>query len=248
VCALLAGAAVLAGATILAVLHVLPADRRVDPVSQPLSEFAFMPYGWLFDVAVSALALGLLLLVGALVRGRCLTGRAPARALLTICSLSLILIVVFPEHEPDGAVRIAGRIHWVATMLAFGGLTVAPVLLGSHRASVCSRLTTLARRLSVGSGPCLLVVLVASLLQYETRSTVPAWSFGVAERVLVTLEFALAGVLTAWAWRGCACDRAHLVACETPRDAEQASASIETLPVRPADHDSDVEPAPRLIA
>lgn len=49
------------------------------------------------------------------------------------------------------------------------------------------------------------MVLTTSLVHYETPFPIPAWSFGLAERALVAVEFALAGVLTAWAWRGCAC-------------------------------------------
>lgn len=203
--ALLAGGAVLTGAATLTALHVLPASRGLDPMSAPLSQYAFAPDGWLFDLSVLTLAFGLAVLVSALVKGRCLASRSPARAVLTACSLSLILLVVFPDHDRNGAVRTAGQIHWAAAMLAFGGLSFAPALLGRHRASRCSRMTSLARWLSAGIAPCFLGVLTVSLLRYTTPLLVPAWSFGLTERVLVALEFALAGLLTAWAWRGCTC-------------------------------------------
>lgn len=256
--ALLAGAAALAGAVMLAALHLAPASRGLDPMSAPLSQYAFAPDGWLFDVAVSALALGLALLGSALVRARCVATRSPARALFATCSLSLVLVVVFPEHDANGAVGTAGLIHWMASTLAFGGLTIAPAVLGRHRASRCSRLTALTRRLSVATGPCFLLALTASLVRYETPLPVPAWSFPLAERGLVALELAIAGVLTAWAWRGCACSE-HLVLCASessgptehsvrPRDEHAVAPSLGQLPTLAAGDDDEGEAATRLIA
>ena len=122
---------------------------------------------------------------------------------------ALVAVVVFPEHDASGAVRTGGYIHWAAAMLTFGGLSVAPALLGRHGVSaVCSRLTSLARRMSAGTGPCFVLVAAADLLQYRTPLSAPAWWFGVGERVLVALELAMAAVLIAWAWRGCACGSA----------------------------------------
>lgn len=226
--ALLAGVAVLTGAATLTALHLLPASRGLDPMSEPLSQYAFAPDGWLFDLAVSTLAFGLVVLASALVKASCLASRSPARVLLTTCSLSLVLLVVFPDHESNGAVRTAGQIHWVAAMLAFGGLSLAPTLLGHHHASGCSRLTSLARWLSAGITPFFLVVLTASLLRYRTPLPVPAWSFGLTERVLVGMEFALAGLLTAWAWRGCRCDVDDLL---SRGGAETARTGSETVSV-----------------
>lgn len=246
--AILAGAAVVAGAATLTALHMLPASRGLDPMSEPLSQYAFAPDGWLFDLAVLILALGVAVLASALVKGRCLASRSPARALLTTCSLSMVVLVVFPDHESNGAVRTAGQIHWVAAMLAFGGLSLAPTMLGHHRASGCSRLTSLARWLSAGIAPCFLVVLTASLLRYRTRLPVPAWSVGLTERVLVASEFVLAGLLTAWAWRGCTCSLGDLVARSSAlsgstggsaeRDDEQAAtAAVSQLEVVSAHRD-----------
>lgn len=256
--ALLAGAAVLAGATILAALHMLPASRRIDPLSQPLSQYAFAPNGWLFDVAVLTLAFGLAVLVSALVRGSCLGRRSPARLLLSTCSLSLVLLVVFRDHAANGALRTTGLIHWVAAMLAFGGLSAAPAVLGHHRAGACSRLTSLARRLSLVTGPCFVVALAVSLLQYETRLPLPTWSFGTTERVLVAGQLILAGVLVAWAWRGCTCQVDDLGARRSRRrgrpdrqagrgDQMPAPAPVRHLPVCAADH-GEAEPPARLIA
>jgi hypothetical protein len=204
----IAGTAVLAGALVIVALHLLPASRRLDPVSEPLSQYAFAPDGWLFDLGVLAVAFGLAVLISALVRGGCLAGRTPACALLCTCALSLVFVVVFPDQSRSGVVTTAGRIHWLAAMLSFGGLSVVPALLGRHphhAFSACSRLTSAARRLSAVSGPFFLVMLVGSLLRYNTTIAVPAASLGLGERALVALEFAMAGVLTTWAWQGCRC-------------------------------------------
>lgn len=256
--ALLAGMAALTGATMLVALHLLPASRGLDPLSQPLSEYAFTPDGRLFNIAVLTLACALVVLVSALVRGRCLAPRSPARALLTACSLSLVVVALFPDHAPNGAVSTVGRIHWVAAMLAFGGLSCAPAVLGHHPASRCSRLTALARWLSVLTAPCFMLALAASLVRYETSLPVPAWSFGITERVLVALELALAGVLTAWAWRGCTCRLDDLLAHDSEpapsphhsvgrADQQTVVAPVAKLPVL-AGADDETEPAARLVA
>jgi hypothetical membrane protein len=200
----LASAAVAIGATALVALHVLPASRGFDWPSEPLSEYAFAANAWVFDLAVTALAAGLAVLVSALVLAGCVRRRSAVSRLLSACAVCLVLVVVFPEHDADGAVRTAGRIHWLAAMLAFGGLAVAPILLGRHNMTGCSRMTSLARRTSAGTVPGFVVVLVSSLLR-ATSFAVPPWCFGLGERALVAAEFALAGILTAWAWRGCRC-------------------------------------------
>jgi hypothetical protein len=143
-------------------------------------------------------------------------------------------------------------------MVAFGGLAFVPALLSRHHTSGCSRLASLARRLSAGTGPCFVVVLTAGLVQYETPMAVPAWSFGLAERLLVALEFALAGVLTTWAWRGCRCGLDGLIVSgrawsgsphHGPRAAGDrgAAAPVGRLPV-PATGDADTDSDTRLIA
>jgi hypothetical protein len=207
--ALVAGSALTTGVAFLVALQALPVSGLPDPMSAPLSAYAFAPDGWLFDVSVLTLAFGLAVLVSALVRGRCIAGRSAASRLLRVCSLGLVAVVIFPEHDASGAVRTAGCIHWAAAMLTFGGLSIVPALLGRHGvSSACSRLTSLARRMCAGTGPCFVLVASADLLQYQSPVPVPAWWFGVGERVLVALELAVAAVLTAWAWRGCACETA----------------------------------------
>jgi hypothetical protein len=204
----LAGAAQLAGALFFVALHVLPASRRLRLVSEPLSQYAFDPDGWLFDAGVLTLAFGLLVLVSALVRGGCLPVRSWLCCLLVACALSMVLIVMFPEHDASGAMTAVGDVHWAAAMIAFGGLACAPALLKHHRVSRCARLASLARRFFVGTAPCFLVVAAASLLRYEAPLQVPAWPFGLGERALVAMELALSAVLTAWAWNGCTCNTA----------------------------------------
>lgn len=224
--AVIAGLATLVGACAIVALHLLPASRGLDPLAEPLSGYAFAPDGWLFDLGVSALALGLAVLVSALVRGGCIAGRTPACALLCVCSLSLVLVVLFREHDASGAVTTAGRVHWVASMLSFGGLTLAPTLCGRrpHQAfSGCSRLTSAARWLSVGSGPCFVMLLVGSLLRYSTPIAVVASYFGLGERALVGVELAIAGVLIVWAWRGCVCGEGTCRSSATPCDSVEPS-------------------------
>jgi hypothetical membrane protein len=204
--ALVAAGALSTGVVSLVALQALPVRSVHDPMSAPLSEYAFAPDSWLFDVSVLILAFALAVLASALVRGRCIASRSAACVLLGVCSVGLVAVVIFPEHDSSGAVRTAGYIHWVASMLTFGGLSVLPALLGRHGVStVCSRLTSVARWMCAGTGPCFVLMATADVLYFRTTLPVPAWWFGLGERVLVALELVMAAVLTAWAWRGCAC-------------------------------------------
>lgn len=205
--ALLAGAAMVVGALLVAALHVLPASRGLDPLTEPLSQYAFASNGWLFDAAILSWALGLVVLVTALAGGRRDPGRVLAAGLLGTAAAGLVGVVVFPDHDPAGAVGTAGRLHWVATMLAFACVTCAPALLGRHAEPSCCRLTSTARRLAAGTGPYFLLLLAGSLLRYETSLPVPAWWLGLGERTLVALELAIAAAVTMWVRHGCYCDR-----------------------------------------
>jgi hypothetical protein len=200
----LAGSAVVASTIMLVTLHLQPGSRGLEQMMLPISNYAFTANGWLFDVAVVVLACGLALLISALVRGGCLAGRSPARLLLSACSVGLVLVVVFPEHTLSGAVGLTGKIHWVAAMFAMGGLTSAPALLGRHCEGECSALISRTRLLGAGTAPCFLVMLVASLGRYAGWP-IPIWFFSFSERAVVALDLAVAGELTAWGWRGCAC-------------------------------------------
>jgi hypothetical protein len=188
-------------------LHLLPGSSRFSPLAAPLSNYELTRQAWLFDYGVLALIAGLVSLLAALIAAREVTGRSPATQLTAGCCLALTVVIAVPYHNrPDGSPTDGGWLHWVAAMLAFGGLAVVPTLLArSHcRRLGCSRLPVLARGLAAGAGGWFMLLLAGSASEFWT--SFDAWNLGgLVERVVAGCELAWVLVLAAWLWRGCPC-------------------------------------------
>ncbi len=194
------------GAAVIALLHVLPAGRALNPVSEPISNYALTSDGWIFDVGVIGLALGLIALLSALVRSGCVAVLSPSFAVMSVCCVGLVGVVIFPDRTSGGRFSGIAQAHWAAAMLTFGGLALAPVLMGHRRASECSPLPRVARWLSISAGWWFTVLFVGSILQLSAALPLPVPHIGgLVERALAGTEIVVAGVLTVWAWRGCPC-------------------------------------------
>jgi hypothetical protein len=187
----------------------------VNPLSQPLSLYALTPAAWLFDTGVVIVALGLGILLLALVRTGTLAGRSVGSAAILMCATGLIVLTIFPDHDPHGDLSPVGWIHWAASMVAFATLPIVPILLGHRhrRAAGCSPLPGIARVLGIVASSLLLLFVAGSALQFTL--SIPADRIGGAvERMLVAAELAAALIVGLWTWRGCpsgraACRRAH---------------------------------------
>jgi hypothetical protein len=200
----------LVGTAAIAVLHVLPAERALDPMNEPISKYAMTPDGWLFDLGVLVLVFGLGTVLWALVLGRAVAPTSTAVPLMIGCCVGLIVVVIFPDETAGRTFTATGWTHWAAAMLAFGGLPFVPLLIGRHhrRAAGCSPLPGAARLLSYAAGFWFVLLLVGSLMEAVTM--VPVWRVGgVVERSLAGTEVATAVVLAIWAWRGCGCRHAR---------------------------------------
>jgi hypothetical protein len=200
--AALATGSVLACTAVIALLHVLPAGRALDPLSVPISNDALTRAGWLFDLAVLLLALGLAALLWALVAGGWTAPSSAAFTVLAACCLGMIVVTVVPDRTSGGALTTAGRVHWVAAMAAFGGIPLVPALLGRRCAvgSGCSRVPRVARWLSRSAAVWFTVLLTGSVLRFATSLDV--WHVGgVVERGLAVTDVLVAIVLAGWAQR-----------------------------------------------
>lgn len=202
----LGGAALLLGSLAIGSLHLLPATGGMNPLTEPISKYALSGAGWLFDTGVLVLALGMGALLSALVLGRSLAPSSTAFAAMVVCSVGLVVLVIFPDETSGRTFTPTGWTHWVAAMVAFGGLPVAPLLIARrHRsASGCSRLPGAARLLSIAAAVGFVLLLIGSILEVVT--VLPVWRVGgVVERTLAGSEIGAALLLALWAWRGCAC-------------------------------------------
>jgi hypothetical protein len=197
---------VLLGAAMLVLLHAV--SKSMDPLSQPISNYALTRYGWLFDLAVAVSALGLAALLCALVAAELVELGSGSFVVTATCCLCLVVLVVFPDQDAAGGLSASGWAHWASAMAAFGGLLVAPVVLGSRkRASTgCSRLPGIARWVSYCAGAWFAMLLIGSIMEEVTR--LGMWGLGgLVERALSMSEVVVAMLLAVWARRGCACRR-----------------------------------------
>lgn len=200
---------VLLGVLLVGLLHAV--SKSMNPLSQPLSNYALTRYGWLFDLAVVVLALGLATLLCALVAADLVELGSGSFVVTAICCLCLVVLVVFPDEGSAGGLSASGWAHWASAMAVFGGLLVTPVVLGSrHRANTgCSRLPGIARWVAYCAAAWFAILLTGSLM--EVMTPFGLWHVGgLVERVLSGSEVIVATLLAVWVWRGCACIRGGL--------------------------------------
>ena len=125
-CGIAALVALTGTVVVFAVLHLLPATRRISPVTRTISEYALTDVAWLFN-------LGVLMLVAASVAvfgGLALLGRVRALGVGTLFAAlwvgGLLTLVSFPKHNwALGAVSTSGQVHRLASLVAFLALPVA---------------------------------------------------------------------------------------------------------------------------
>jgi Protein of unknown function (DUF998) len=196
---------VLLGAALLALLHIF--SKHLSPLSQPISNYAFTRYGWLFDLAIIVFALGLATLLCALVAGELVELGSGSFVVTATCCVCLVVLVLCPDEGSGGGLSATGWAHWASAM-AFGGLLVTPVVLGGrHRSHTgCSRLPGIARWLAYWAGAWFVMLLMGSLVKQSTPLAV--WRIGgLVERALSVSEVVVAMLLAVWARRGCSCIR-----------------------------------------
>jgi hypothetical protein len=124
----LAGVAV--AVVMMAVLHVVPPSSLVNPVTRTLSEYALLSDAWVFDLGVTALAIGSLAVVGSLVvRGVVRVVSVPS-FLVAVWSACLLVIVAFPKNNWAVGPSTGGTVHRVASVVAFVALPLAAIMVG----------------------------------------------------------------------------------------------------------------------
>lgn len=199
-CAEAAAVAASFGGLGLYLMQHLPATRGLSPMSEPLSKYALTPAGWLFDLAVTVLALGVGGIVAALVLTRTVRIASVPFAALSGCALGLVAIVIFPDYtNQTGGLTTIGWLHWSASVAAFAGPPLAAVLLARRHRQTGGRSWPLsaARWLSITAAICLTVYVAGAVLEWTTD--LPVWLIGGAvERGLAAAEIAIAVTLAAW--------------------------------------------------
>lgn len=191
-------------AALIGSLHVLPPSAQLDPVRRTISHYALLENGWLFDLAVLALAAGALAVLAALLGARVVERASGGAAALLTFAVALVAVVVFEKHNWAVGPSVSGDIHRLAGLVAFVSLPVAALLvarpwLDAGRWSAPARCAVAAAGLSlVWLAPVVAAVLTEPWTGVRWWRAVP---LGSLERLLGASELIGVVVLGWWAAR-----------------------------------------------
>jgi hypothetical membrane protein len=223
-------AAVLTTIAMIGALDVRNALRTPAELRRTISQYGLGANAWIFEVAVSLLAAGSMVILAVLVHRGVTRWHSTGAVALALWSLGLALVVAFPKQDWSLPTASAGGgIHRMASLLAFVSLPVAIISLarpwlrdsawGGH-----ARWTFGLGVLSVVAfSPLLYAVLVHA-------SGGAAWwrvfPIGYVERVLVITE--VIAVLTAGLWAIAAANRPKLITWQRGETSRRTSATSTT--------------------
>jgi hypothetical protein len=187
---------------ILGVMHLVGPSSAVDPVRRTISEYALVPGGWLFDVAVVVLALGSAAVLGALVAVGLTRALSAPSVLVGLWCVGLLLVVAFEKTNWSIGPSVSGYIHRYASLAAFVALPVGALLLvrhwrGDRRWRAFTRPVTALSTLALASFlPIVVAIAARGVLAVPWWRAVP---LGLLERVLALAEVVVVVILGAWA-------------------------------------------------
>jgi hypothetical protein len=195
-------AGVLLALVIIGAMHLVGPSSQVDPIRRTISEYALLPGGWLFDVAVVGLALGSAGVIAALVAARLASARSLPVVLLGAWCVGLLLVVAFEKTNWSIGPSVSGYIHRYASLVAFIALPLGALLLARRqrhdRAARPFRLGV-----QVGSWLALASFLpIVAAIALRGVIGVPWWRavpLGLLERGLALAEVVVVALLGLWA-------------------------------------------------
>ncbi|TCO55168.1 DUF998 domain-containing protein [Actinocrispum wychmicini] len=121
---------VLTAIILIGLLHLIPPSSNVDAVTRTLSEYGLLPDAWVFNVGVTALALGSVAVVVSLVSQEVIRAVSVTSFLVAVWSASLMVIVAFPKNNWAVGPSMGGTVHRVASVVAFVALPLAAIIVG----------------------------------------------------------------------------------------------------------------------
>lgn len=222
--------AVLTTIAMIGSLDVRNALRTPFELRRTISQYGLGANAWIFEVGVSFLAAGSLVILAVLVHRGVTRWYSTGAIALSLWSLGLALVVAFPKQDWSQPTSSAsGSIHRMASLLAFVSLPVAIIALarpwlrdsawGGHA------------RWTFGLGVLSVVAfspLLYALLVHASGGT--AWwrvfPLGYVERVLVFTE--VIAVLTAGLWAIAAANRPKLITWQRGETSRRTSATSTT--------------------
>jgi Protein of unknown function (DUF998) len=158
----------------------------------------------MFNIGVIGLAVGIALVLVALVGAGVLRRTSVGAIALVVAASALLVVVAFEKANWSVGPSVGGYIHRYASLAAFTALPAAAVLTGRRwRADPhVGRPAGWARALGIASFGWLAVI-VAGMLLYPLAG-ISWWQvvpLGLVERGLALTEVAIVVLLGCWAWR-----------------------------------------------
>jgi hypothetical protein len=195
-------AAVALALALIGVLHLVGPSARIDPVRRTISEYALVPGGWVFDVAVVGLALGSAGVLAALVAARLTPAWSWPSVLVGAWCAGLLLVVAFEKTNWSIGPSVSGYVHRYASLVAFLALPLGALLLARrHRRDADAR--PFLRWVRLGSWLALASFLpIVGAIALRGVIGVPWWRavpLGLLERGLALAEVLVVAVLGVWA-------------------------------------------------
>lgn len=183
----MAPAAIVAGTAGLVGLHVTP---QLSPVRDLISDYYFLPLGWLLPASLAVIALGAGVLALVLARA----GADPRAALLVaVWAGCVVLIGAFPTDPPGEPLSLSGSIHRYAAFLAFVALPAAGLLVARR-----TPWPNLVRGLSLAAYAALGLVTVPYVTEFLGERMTPLPQ-GLVQRAVVGCELVLIALLCRYA-------------------------------------------------
>lgn len=194
---------------LIGMLHVLPPTDRISPMTRTISEYALGSNGWLFDLAVLALAAGSAAVLLGLARAGVVRARGAGSWLLALWAVSLVVLVIFEKHNWQVGPSVGGSIHRVASLVAFLSLPIGALVI----AGVGARVARWRAPSALTRGAALVALACFSPLVYAIALSVTtgvSWwrvfPLGAVERVLGLSEVLVVLALGWWALRAARSD------------------------------------------
>ncbi|MHC1557690.1 DUF998 domain-containing protein [Actinomycetospora sp. C-140] len=195
-------AAVALALVLIGVMHLVGPSSRVDPVRRTISEYALLPGGWVFDVAVVGLALGSAGVLAALVATRLVPARSWPSALVGAWCAGLLLVVAFEKTNWSIGPSVSGYVHRYASLVAFVALPVGALLIAHrHRRDPAARPFRLGVRVLSWLALASFLPIVGAIA-FRGVIGVPWWRavpLGLLERGLALAEVVVVALLGLWA-------------------------------------------------
>ncbi|GAA5071732.1 hypothetical protein HNP84_007835 [Thermocatellispora tengchongensis] len=185
-------------AVILALDAYAMTTGEFDLARRTISQHGLGPGGWIFALAVVALAAGSLAIGVSLVRRRLAAALSLGMLALLLWCAALVTVAWFPKHDWTVGPSMSGTIHRIASVVAFASLPVAALLLTRPWwRRPAARVAAL-----LGLASLLWVAGITAVIVHAGLNGLAWWRvmpLGLVERGLAVTEVATVLALGAWA-------------------------------------------------